>query len=83
MRNRWVAPALQSVIVLYLAASAVELLDRSGLVDEDSAAAAAAETMRETRSGDDPLGVIDEAERIIEAAQKLLSAFDELGEALN
>jgi hypothetical protein len=67
---------------LYLVASAIEMADRSGLAGEHSAVASAAETMREVRASDDPLGIAGDIERAMEAIRRIANAFEDAGNAL-
>ena len=71
------------VMALYLAASGVELLDRSGLAGEETAVAETAETLRQIRAGDDPLGLIAEVRQAIDALRSVGNAFTEAGNALS
>lgn len=75
--------ALYATMAVYLAASAIETADQAGLVDDDSLVASTAEAMRETRSGDDPLGLIEGVEEVAAAISEIASAFEKVGNALD
>jgi len=70
-------------MALYLAASGIELLDRSGVADEYAVVNDTAETLREVRAGADPSGVVAEIEQTIETVRRLTDSFREAGEALD
>lgn len=70
-------------MALYLAASGIEMLDRSGAAQEYVVVNDTAERLREVRAGADPTGVIDEIERTIETVRNLADSFREAGEALD
>lgn len=83
MRTFRLVRALYLVMCVYVAACAVVMLDRSGIAGEDSAVASAALAIRETLSGDDPFGVIDAAERLVEPYRRVTSGFNDAGQALD
>ncbi len=83
MVRRAVVLGLQATMVLYLALSGIELAARSGLADEGSLVAETAATVWEIREGDDPLGLADEADAIVEAVRRVIDAFGTLGEAMD
>lgn len=69
-------------MVLYLAACSIELIDQAELIEEPSAISIAADTMRATRSGDDPLGFIHGVQGVTDGLGHLGSAFDTVAAAL-
>lgn len=83
MTSRILARGLHLIMALYLTASAVELLDRSGLAADHPVVGETAQTLRDVRSGDDPFGIADELERTVRSAQRLAEIFTEAGDALN
>ncbi len=70
-------------MALYLVASGIEMLDRSGVAQEYAVVNDTAERLREVRSGADPTGVIDEIERTVETVRNLADSLREAGEALD
>jgi hypothetical protein len=80
MMPRIAVRVLHLVMALYLAASAIELLDRSGLADDHAMVGETAQTLRDVRSGDDPFGVADEIERTLEAVRRLADTLRQAGD---
>ncbi len=70
-------------MALYLAASGIELLDRSGVADEYAVVSDTAETLREVRADADPTGVVDEIEQTVETIRQVADSFREEGEAFD
>lgn len=70
-------------MALYLAMSGIEVLDRRGFADDGSALAETAATLRNARSGDDPLGLGDEVRRARTALRRLADGLGDATDALD
>lgn len=82
VRTTGVTRVLYFIMGAYLAASGIVMLDQSGVTGEDSAVDSIALAIRETQSGDDPFGVIEEVENMIDAYRRIADAFEDAGNAL-
>lgn len=82
MRNL-TARALHLMMGVYLAASAMVMLDDAGVGGEESVLAAAAEAVRESTSSNDPFGLVEEFDSAVAAVRRLAGAFGEAGSALD
>ncbi len=83
MTTRVGVRVLHLIMALYLVASAIEMLDRSGLADDHPVVGETAQTLRDVRAGDDPFGIGEDVERAVETVRRLVDAFNQAGEAIN
>lgn len=71
------------IFALCVAASAVEMADRSGLGGEQSALASTAEAMRTVRSADLPTGSLDEFRELSRYVRRIAGSLDQVAEELD
>lgn len=74
---------LRIIFVLFVMANVIEIVDQSGIAEQQPAVAATAQATRALLSGDLSVGLPQEFEYIVKLASQVTASFDEVSGALD